>query len=83
MDKVIDFHATWCSPCKVQKPILEKVAKELGVEVEYVDIEEQPEMAAKYKVRSVPTMVILKDGEIKNTLVGFHKESMLKEKLLG
>lgn len=83
MTKIIDFNATWCGPCKAQKPILEKVGKELGIEIEYVDIDEQPEMVVKYKIRSVPTMVILKDEEIKNTLVGFHKESMLKEKLLG
>lgn len=81
MNKIIDFHATWCGPCKVQKPILEKVAKELNIAVEYVDIEESPDVAQKYGIRAVPTLVMLKDEQIVNKLVGLQKESILKEKL--
>lgn len=82
MNKIIDFHAEWCGPCKLQKPILDKFAKENNIDVEYVDVDENPEIAQKYGIRSVPTMIYVKNGEAVQTLVGLHKESLLKEKVL-
>jgi len=79
---IINFHADWCSPCKLQKPILEKFAKENNIEIEDVDIEENCEMAQKYGIRSVPTMVYTRNNIIVETLVGLQKESLLKAKLL-
>lgn len=79
---IIDFYADWCAPCKVQKPILEKFAKENNIEVEYVNIDETPEVAQKYNVRSLPTLVHLKDGKPVTTLVGLQKEATLKTKII-
>jgi len=58
---VYDFHATWCNPCKIQAPIVDAV-EDSGVKVVRVDIDKQPELAAKYGVESVPTYVIVTRG---------------------
>lgn len=81
MNKILDFHAIWCGPCKLQKPILEKFAKENGVEIQYVDIDLEPELAKEYNVRGVPTLVHLKNNKIVNTMVGLHSEALLKSKI--
>lgn len=59
MKKVLYFSTTWCGPCKVFKPIVEQVSRETGVNVTYIDAEQDPEMAKKYNVASVPTVVII------------------------
>jgi thioredoxin 1 len=80
--KLIEFYTTWCSPCKIQKPIVESLVKDLNISVDFVDIDEKPEMAAQYGVRAVPTIVILTDsGEVKKKLVGLQPASVLKEEL--
>ncbi len=64
---LVDFFATWCGPCQQQAPILEEVKKRLGetVSIVKIDIDKNPEVAAKYNVKSVPTLVIFKKGEIR------------------
>ena len=79
---IIDFYADWCAPCKIQKPILEKFASENNIEVQYVDVEEKPEVAQQYGVRSLPTLVYLRNGSPVETLVGLQKESTLKAKVV-
>jgi len=77
----VDFYATWCMPCKVMSPIIEEIAKE-HKEVKFVkvDIDKNEELAIKYNVMSIPTMLIIKDGEVAKTLVGImNKESIVKE----
>lgn len=77
----VDFYATWCMPCKVMSPIIEELAKE-HKEVKFVkvDIDKNEELAIKYNVMSIPTMLIIKDGEVAKTLVGImNKESIVKE----
>jgi thioredoxin len=64
MIEVKKFEATWCGPCKALKPIFENVASKYNdVNFSYVDVDEQFELAAKYSVRSVPTVIIEKDGK--------------------
>lgn len=78
---IVDFFATWCMPCKAFEPILEKVAVEAADKctVVKIDIDETPEVASKYGVRSVPTLIVFKGGEVKNRLVGRStKENVLK-----
>ena len=68
---VIDFHATWCGPCKVLSPILEELDDEIdGVEFVKLDVDQHPQIAGQNQVMGVPTVVILKDGEVKDRFVG-------------
>lgn len=64
---LVDFFATWCGPCKMMSPILEKVKSELSdtVSIVKVDVDKNPKVAAQYQVRGVPTLIIFKEGEIK------------------
>lgn len=76
---LIDFWAPWCGPCKMQTPILEKVSVEIGDKavIAKVNVDESPELAAKYGVRSIPTLILLKDGENKQQFVGLQQQPAL------
>ena len=79
---VIDFHATWCGPCKVLSPILEELDDEIeGVEFVKLDVDQHPEIAGQNQVMGVPTVVILKDGEVKDRFVGVQPKEVIKEKI--
>lgn len=68
---ILKFHATWCQPCKNFAPVVENVANaRTDVEFVAVDIDQLPEVREHYQVRSVPTLVLLKNGEKFDTLVG-------------
>jgi len=62
---IVDFHALWCSPCKMQSPILKEVANELGnrIKVIKIDVDQNSEIASRYNIQSVPTLIIFKNGE--------------------
>ena len=78
---VIDFHATWCGPCKVLSPILEELDDEIeGVEFVKLDVDQHPQIAGQNQVMGVPTVVILKDGEVKDRFVGVQRKEVIKEK---
>lgn len=64
---LVDFFATWCGPCKTQAPILDEVKQRLGKQVSIIkiDIDQNQQVAAQYQVRSVPTLIIFKNGQIK------------------
>ena len=76
---LVDFWAPWCGPCKMQTPILEKVAAAVGDKavIGKVNVDEHPELAAKYGIRSIPTIILLKDGESKQQLIGLQQEAAL------
>ena len=79
---VIDFHATWCGPCKVLSPILEELDDEIeGVEFVKLDVDQRPQIAGQNQVMGVPTVVILKDGEVKDRFVGVQPKEVIKEKI--
>ncbi|WP_406656131.1 thioredoxin domain-containing protein [Methanolobus sp. ZRKC2] len=81
--ELLDFSATWCGPCKMQKPILDKVKEELGdkVDVKVIDVDQNQDMARKYGVQAVPTLVILKDGEPVKRFTGVTTAGVLIEEL--
>lgn len=76
---IIDFHAVWCGPCKVQSPILKEVASELGerVRVIKIDVDQNQDIAARYQIQSVPTLMIFKNGAIKYKQPGVHNKQQL------
>src|SRR5450759_3074351 len=63
---VVDFHALWCSPCKMQSPILKEIATDLGdkIKVIKIDVDQNSEIASRYNVQSVPTLIIFKNGKL-------------------
>jgi thioredoxin 1 len=81
---LIDFSAEWCGPCKRQGPILEELKQRMGdtAEIRMIDVDQNMEEAVKYQIRVVPTLVIEKDGQIKQRLEGVtgvdELEAMLK-----
>ncbi len=77
---LVDFWAEWCGPCKQIGPALEEISDELGgkVVIAKLNIDEHPEAAAKYGVRSIPTMILFKDGAPAATKIGAAPKSALK-----
>ena len=84
---LVDFYADWCGPCKTQTPILGELAQEFDGRVKFakvdIDVEENKDLAVKYGVMSVPTLIIFSNGEVKETLVGVTSKSKLQQKLEG
>ena len=77
---VLDFFATWCGPCKAMAPTMEKMEKKYAGKVEFrkVDVDQEPELAAQYNIRGVPTIVVLSPGgEILDSMVGAQTEDEL------
>lgn len=69
---VVDFYATWCGPCKVISPIMEKMAAEMKDEVVFlkVDVDETDDIAAEYKIEAMPTFIFIKNKEVKEKFSG-------------
>jgi thioredoxin 1 len=80
---MVDFFAEWCAPCRIVEPIVEQIAGEYEgkVKVCRVDVDKNREIAAKYDIMSIPTMIFFKDGEVKDTVLGAVPKEQLTEKL--
>ncbi len=78
---LVDFHATWCGPCRMLAPILDQVAKELSgkVTIAKIDIDHAEETAAQFEISSVPTMILFKDGDEIARIEGLRDASEIKE----
>ncbi len=78
---LIDFFAEWCGPCKMQTPILHKVADEYSDKMNFgaVNVDEAEDIAAKYEVQSIPTLMVFKNGEVVKRAEGMKNENQLKE----
>lgn len=82
---VVDFWAEWCGPCKMIAPSLEEIAKEMAgkVKVAKINIDENPELAAKFGVRSIPTLAVFKSGEVADIKVGAAPKTALSSWIAG
>ena len=79
---LLDFYADWCGPCKMLSPVLSEIADEYAdvIRVAKVNVDDEPELAMKFKVSSIPMLVLFKDGRIISTSVGYRpKDEILNE----
>lgn len=77
---LVDFWATWCGPCQMQAPIIEELAEELDdVTVGKIEVEAEMELATKYGISSIPTIMLFKNGECVSTQIGFRSKEELLE----
>jgi len=82
---VVDFWAEWCGPCRAITPIIEELATEMEgkATIGKLNVDENKEISMKYGIRSIPTILILKDGEVVDKQVGSTSKSVLQEKILA
>ena len=79
---LVDFWAEWCGPCRMQLPIVHELAEEItDAKVGKINVDEQPELARKFMVMSIPTIIVFKGGEVYKKAVGVQQKEQLKEML--
>lgn len=80
---LVDCYADWCGPCKMQAPIVDELAAEMAgkAKIGKLNVDQNPGIAEKYGIMSIPTILIMKGGEVKNTLVGLQGKETLKSEL--
>ena len=73
---LVDFYADWCGPCKMMSPIIDEIAEEVGdkIKVGKINVDENQELAMEYEVMSITTIIILQNGEVKNSFVGVREK---------
>lgn len=81
---LLDFFASWCGPCKMLSPVIDAFAEEyLQYKVCKINVDEEQELAQKYGVMSIPTLVVVKDGDVASKAVGYRRKEQLLELLEG
>lgn len=80
---IVDFFATWCGPCKMLAPIFEEVSNEMENKAKFikVDVDQCGDIAGEYSIQTIPTIIILKDGEIVETMIGFLPKDVIKSNI--
>ncbi len=79
---LVDFYAVWCGPCKMLAPILDEIAAEReDIKVCKINVDEEPELAAQYQVVSIPSLFVIKDGQITNQSLGARPKPQILEML--
>ena len=74
---LVDFYAEWCGPCKMLAPILEELDNK--IDIIKVNVDENKDLARRYGIMSIPTIIFFKDGEKKDEIVGFHSKEELED----
>ncbi len=76
---LVDFWAAWCGPCRMVAPIVEEIAEEYAgrVKVGKVNVDEQPELSSAFRIASIPTIMIFKNGKISDTVIGYRPKEQL------
>lgn len=76
---LLDFWAVWCPPCRMLAPVVEEIAQEYEgkVKVGKVNVDEEPELAAMFRVENIPTVVVMKDGKVADTSVGYQPKERI------
>lgn len=76
---LVDFFATWCGPCSMLAPVIEQLDKEMEIKVIKIDTDELPSLAQKFRVMSIPTLLLFKDGKLANHALGYMPINHLRE----
>lgn len=76
---LVQFHATWCGPCKMLSPLVDEYANETDIKVGKVDIDEAQEITSEYEIMSVPTLIVFKDGKAVASKIGFIPKEAIVE----
>lgn len=76
---LLDFYADWCGPCRMVGPVVSQIAEERGdIKVGKINVEKQPELAAQFRVMSIPMLAVIKDGKIANQVTGFRPKNQIE-----
>ena len=79
---LVDFYADWCGPCKAMSPIIEEISEEEStIKVGKVNVDESGELAMKYEIESIPTIMIFKNGNLSKTFIGVTEKERIKSEL--
>ncbi|NPB08658.1 MAG: thioredoxin [Aquificae bacterium] len=81
---LVDFWAPWCGPCRIIAPIIEELAEEFGdqIKVGKLNTDENPNIAMRYGIRAIPTIILFKNGEVVDTRIGVQPKEALKQMIL-